>query len=150
MSTHKWCQPSMEFVIWILKTLLGQSFILLLPLPLFSSITGVAEVVVKLVLRLEPLHVLTVHGKVLRFTLCNKSHPVFFSQLLVRMDGALIFPRNLHKFTLVAPRCMRDDLHSYLLPLLVQLFWILNVCLNRVFKEFVLFIFSQLIESLQG
>jgi hypothetical protein len=30
--------------------LMGQSFILLLPLPLFSSITGVAEVVVKLVL----------------------------------------------------------------------------------------------------
>jgi hypothetical protein len=59
------------FVIWILKTLLGQSFILLLPLPLFSSITGVAEVVVKLVLRSEPLHVLTVDTKVLQFALFN-------------------------------------------------------------------------------
>jgi hypothetical protein len=36
-----------------------------LPLPLFSSITGVVEVVVKLILRSEPLHVLTVHNKVL-------------------------------------------------------------------------------------
>jgi hypothetical protein len=45
----------MKFVIWILKTLLGQSFILLLPLPLVSGITSVAEVVVKLVLLLEPL-----------------------------------------------------------------------------------------------
>jgi hypothetical protein len=54
-----------EFVIWILKTLLDQSFILLLPLPLFSTITGAVEVVVKLVLQSEPLHVLTVHGKVL-------------------------------------------------------------------------------------
>jgi hypothetical protein len=55
----------MKFVVWILKTLLGQSFILLLPLPLFSGITGVAEVVVDLILRSEPLHVLTLHGKVL-------------------------------------------------------------------------------------
>jgi hypothetical protein len=54
-----------KIFIWILKTLLGQSFILLLPLPLFSSITSVAEVVAKLVLCLESLHVLTVHGKVL-------------------------------------------------------------------------------------
>jgi hypothetical protein len=46
-------------------TLLGQFFILLLPLPLFLSITNVAEMVVKLVLRLEPLHVLTLCGKVL-------------------------------------------------------------------------------------
>jgi hypothetical protein len=45
--------------------MLGQSFILLLPLPLFSGITGIAEVVVKLILQLEPLHVLTVRGKVL-------------------------------------------------------------------------------------
>jgi hypothetical protein len=134
MSTHKWCQPSIEFVIWIIKTLLDQSFILLLSLPLFSSITGVTEVVVKLILQSEPLHVLTVHGKVLRFTLCNKSGPVFFSQLFVRMEGALLFSPKLHKLTLVAPPSMRDDFHSYLLPLLLQLFWILNVCLNRVFK----------------
>jgi hypothetical protein len=40
----------MEFLIWILKTLLGQSVILLMPLPLFSIITNVAKVVVKLVL----------------------------------------------------------------------------------------------------
>jgi hypothetical protein len=39
-----------EFIVWILKTLLGQSSILLLPLPLFFGITGVAEVVVKLIL----------------------------------------------------------------------------------------------------
>jgi hypothetical protein len=44
---------------------LVQSFILLLSLPLFSGIIGVAEVVVKLVLRSEPLHVLIVHTKVL-------------------------------------------------------------------------------------
>jgi hypothetical protein len=50
MSTYKWFQPSMEFVIWIFKTLLDQYFILLLPLPLFFNITGVAEVVVKLIL----------------------------------------------------------------------------------------------------
>jgi hypothetical protein len=30
-----------------------------------SSITGVAEVVVKLILRMKPLHVLTLHGEVL-------------------------------------------------------------------------------------
>jgi hypothetical protein len=71
MSTHKWCQPSTEFVIWILNILLSQTVILLLPLPLFSSITDVAEVVIKLVLRSEPLHVLTIRGKVLRFTLCK-------------------------------------------------------------------------------
>jgi hypothetical protein len=94
--------------------------------------------------------VLTVCDKVLRFTLFNKSRPVFFSQLFVLMEGALIFPLKLHKLTLVAPPGMRDDLHSYLLPLLLLLFWILNVCLNRVFEEFILFIFGQLIESLQG
>jgi hypothetical protein len=93
---------------------------------------------------------MTVHGKVLRFALCNKSNPVFFSQLFVRTKGFLLFPPKLHKFTLVAPPSMRDDLHSYLLPLLLQLFRILNVCLNRVFEEFILFIFSQVIESLQG
>jgi hypothetical protein len=53
------------FIVWILKTLLAQSFILLLLLPLFFGITSVADVVVKLVLRSEPLYVLTVHDKVL-------------------------------------------------------------------------------------
>jgi hypothetical protein len=67
----------MKFVIRILKTLLGQSFMLLLPLTLFSGITSDAEVVVKLILRSEPLHVLTVRGKVLRFALFNKSRLVF-------------------------------------------------------------------------
>jgi hypothetical protein len=43
---------------------------------------------------------------------------------------------------------MRDDLHSYFLPVLLQLFQLLNVCLNRVFEEFILFIFGQVIESL--
>jgi hypothetical protein len=42
-------------------------------------------------------------------------------------------PPNLHKLTLVAPPSMRDDLHSYLLPLLLQLFRILNACLNSVY-----------------
>jgi hypothetical protein len=150
MSTHKWCQPSTKFVIWILKTLLGQFFIILLPLHLFFDITSVAEVVVKLVLQSESLHVLTVRGKVLQFTLCNKSHSVFFCQLFVRTKGALLLPPKLHKLTLVPPLSMRDDLHSYLLPLLLQLFRILNICLNRVFEDFVLFIFGQVIESLQG
>jgi hypothetical protein len=36
-----------------------------LPPPLFSGIIDVAEVVVKLILQSEPVHVLTVHGKVL-------------------------------------------------------------------------------------
>jgi hypothetical protein len=64
------------------------------------------------------------------------------------MEGGVLVPPNLHNLTLVAPPSMRYDLHCYLLPLLLQLFWILNVCLNRVFEEFILFIFSQLIESL--
>jgi hypothetical protein len=114
------------------------------------GITGVAEMVVNLILRSEPLHVLTVHGKVLRFALFNKSRLVVFSQLFVLTEGVVLFPLNLYKFTLIDPPSMRDDLHSYLLPLLLQLFRILNVCLNRVFEEFVLFIFGQLIESLQG
>jgi hypothetical protein len=62
----------------------------------------------------------------------------------------VLVPPNLHKLTLLGPPSMRNDLHSYLLPLLLQLFWILNVCLNRVFEEFVLFIFGQVIKSLQG
>jgi hypothetical protein len=37
----------------------------LLSPPLFSGITGVAEVVAKLILLSEPLHVLTICGKVL-------------------------------------------------------------------------------------
>jgi hypothetical protein len=148
MSTHKWSLPSMKFVIWILKTLLGQSFILLLPLPLFFGITSIAEVVVKLILRSEPQHVLTVSTKVLRFTLFNKSRPIVFCQIFVLMEGGVLVPPNLHNLIFVAPPSMRDDLHSYLLPLLLQLFRILNVCLNRVFKKFILFIFSQLIESL--
>jgi hypothetical protein len=45
---------------------------------------------------------------------------------------------------------MRDDLHSYRLPLFLQLFRIFNICLNRVFEEFSLVIFSQVMESLQG
>jgi hypothetical protein len=63
---------------------------------------------------------------------------------------ALFFPPKLHKLTLVAPSNMRDDLHSYLPPLLLQLFRILSVCLNRVFEEFTLFIFGQVIKNLQG
>jgi hypothetical protein len=150
MSTNKWCQLSMKFVIRIFKTLLDQSFILLMPMPLFSGIAGVAEVVVKLILRLEPLHVMAIYGKVLRFTLCNKSFPIFFSQLFVHTEGVRLVPPKLHKPTLIAPPIMRDDLHSYLLPLLLQVFWILNIFLNRVFKEFILFIFGQVFESLQG
>jgi hypothetical protein len=93
----------MEFIVWILKILLGQSFILLLPLPLFFGITSVIEVVVKLVLRLEPLHVLTFRGIVLRFTLFNKSRPVLFCQIFVLMQGGVLIPPNLHKLILVAP-----------------------------------------------
>jgi hypothetical protein len=141
MSTLKWSQPSTEFVVWILKTLLGQSFILLLPHPLFSSITGVTEVVVKLILRSDPLHVLTLRGKVLRFTLFNKSRRVFFCHIFVLTKGVVLVPPNLNKLTLVAPPSMRDGLHSFLLPLLLQLFRILDVCLNRVFEGIVLFIF---------
>jgi hypothetical protein len=57
---------------------------------------------------------------------------------------------SLHKPSLVGPPSMRDDICSYLLPLLLQLFQIFNVCLNRVFEEFILVIFSHVIESLQG
>jgi hypothetical protein len=129
------------------QDLTSQSFNLLLPLPLFFGITSVAKVVVKLVLRPEPLHALTVRGKVLRFTLYNKSGLVFFSQPFVYTEGAPFFPPKFHKPTIVAASSMRDDLHSYLLPLLLQLFWILNVCLNGVFEELVHCIFGQVIES---
>jgi hypothetical protein len=64
------------------------------------------------------------------------------------MEGGVLVPSNIHKLTLVAPPSMRDDLHNYLLSLLLQLFRILNVCLNRVFEEFILFIFGQVVESL--
>jgi hypothetical protein len=135
---------------WILKTLLGQSFILLLPLPLFFGITSVAEVVVKLVLQSKPLHVLIVHDKVLLLTLCKKSFSICFSQQFVRTKGIHFVPPKLHKPTLVGPPSMRDDLHNYLLSLLLQLFRILNICLNRVFEEYVLFIFGQVFKSLHG
>jgi hypothetical protein len=65
------------------------------------------------------------------------------------MEGGVLVPSNLHKLPLISPPSMRDDLHNYLLPLLLQLFQILNICLNRVFKEFILFIFGQVIKSLQ-
>jgi hypothetical protein len=81
----------MKFVIWILKTLLGQSIILLLPLPQFSDITSVVEVVVKLILQSEPLYGLIIRGKVIQFALSIKSFPVFFSQLFVRLKGFILF-----------------------------------------------------------
>jgi hypothetical protein len=143
-------RPSTIFLIWILMTLLGQSVILLLPLPLFSSISGVAKVVVKLILQSEPLHVVTVRYKVSQFTLCNKSFPVFFCQVFECIKGVLLVPQTLHKTTLVAPPIMRDDLHSYLLSIPLQFFRIFSVCLNRVFEELVLVIFGQVIKSLQG
>jgi hypothetical protein len=71
-----------------------------------------------------------------------------FQLIFVLIEGGILVLPNLYKLTLVAPPSMRDDLHRYLLPLLLLLFQILNVCLNRVFEEFILFIFSQLIESL--
>jgi hypothetical protein len=130
--------------------MLGQSFILMLPLPLFFSIIGVAKVVVKFILRSQPLHVLTIRDKVLQFALCNKSFPIFLCQVFEFIEWVLLVPQTLHKPALVDPPSMRDDLYSYLLPLLLQLFRILNVCLNRVFEEFILFIFDQVFESMQG
>jgi hypothetical protein len=64
------------------------------------------------------------------------------------MERGVLIPLNLHKLTLVVPPIMRDNLHSYILPLLLQLFRILNICLNRIFEEFNLFIFDQVIEFL--
>jgi hypothetical protein len=69
--------------------------------------------------------------------------PVFFYHIFVHTERGVMVPPNLHKCTLVAPSSMRDDLHRYLLPLLLQLFRILNVYLNSVFEEFVIFIFGQ-------
>jgi hypothetical protein len=89
-----------------------------------------------------------VHGKVLRFALCNKYVLVFFSQIFVHTEGVHLVPPMLHKPAIVGSPSMRDDLLTYLLPLLLQLFWILNICMNRVFEEFVHFIFGQVIESL--
>jgi hypothetical protein len=89
----------------------------------------------------EPLHVLTLRGKVLRFTLFKKSRRVFFCHIFVLTKGGVLVPPNLNKLTLVAPTSMRDGLYSFLLLLLLQLFRILDVCLNRVFEEIVLFIF---------
>jgi uncharacterized protein with ACT and thioredoxin-like domain len=60
------------------QDLVGPIFHPIVSLPMFSSITSVAEEVVKLVLRSEALHVLIVCDKVLLFTLFNKSRPVFF------------------------------------------------------------------------
>jgi hypothetical protein len=112
------------------QDLSGPIFHPLVATSLFYSITGVAEVVVKHILRSEPLHVLTLHDKVLQFTLFNKSRLVLFCHILVLTERGVLVPPNLHKLTLVAPRSMRDDLHSYLLPLLLQLFWILNICFS--------------------
>jgi hypothetical protein len=77
---------------------------------------------------------------------CSDSHfstnlyQFSFKNLCTYERGVLV-PPNLHELTPVTPPSMRDDLHSYLLPLLLQLFRILNVCLNRVFEEFILYIF---------
>jgi hypothetical protein len=132
------------------KDLAGLIFHPLIATSFVFCITGVAEVVAKLVLQSEPLHVKTIRSNVLRFTLFNKSRPVFFFQIFVVTEGYVLFLLNLHKLTLVAPPSMRDDLHSYLLPLLLHLFRIWNECLNRVFEDFALFILGQLINSLQG
>jgi hypothetical protein len=78
---------------------------------------------------------------VLRFAPFNKSRTILFYQIFVLIKGGVLVPPDLHKLTLVGPTSMRDDLYSYLLPLLLQLFRILNVCLNRVFEEFILYIF---------
>jgi hypothetical protein len=82
---------STEFVIWILDILLGQSLILPFPLAMFSGISGVAKVVVKLILRSELPHVLTVRYKLWRFALCKKSFPAFFFQVFELLEGVLLF-----------------------------------------------------------
>jgi hypothetical protein len=79
----------MKFVIWILKTLLGKSFILLLPLPLFSGRTGVAKVVVKLVLQSEPLHVLTLQQTALIHTFQQISPSFLLPHLCTYGRGCL-------------------------------------------------------------
>jgi hypothetical protein len=117
--------------------MLGQSLILLFPLALFSSISGVAKVVVKLILRSELPHVLTVRYKLWRFTLCDKSFPVFFFQVFELLKGVLLFSQTRHKSICVASLGMRDALHSCPLPLLFQLFWIYNISLNRVREELI-------------
>jgi hypothetical protein len=77
------------------------------------------------------------HQTALIYTFQQISPSLLLSHLCTYRKGVLVHP-NLHKLTLVAPPSMRDDLHSYLPPLLLQLFRILNVCLNRVFEEFIL------------
>jgi hypothetical protein len=59
--------------------------------PLFSGITGVVEVVVKLIQQSKPLHVLTIGTKVLQFAPFNKSRPVFFCQIFVLIEGVSWF-----------------------------------------------------------
>jgi hypothetical protein len=54
-----------EFLICTLKTLLSPPDILMLPLHLFFGITGVTEVVVKIILQSKSLLVLTIRSKVL-------------------------------------------------------------------------------------
>jgi hypothetical protein len=80
-----------KFVIWILDTLLGQSLILLFALALFFGIFDVAKVVVKLILCSELPHILTVCYKLWRFTLCDKSFPVFFFQVFELLEEVLLF-----------------------------------------------------------
>jgi hypothetical protein len=97
--------------------LLGQSLILLFPLALFSGISSVAKVVVKLILLSELPHVLTVHYKLWRFALCDKSFPVFF-QVFELLEWVLFFSQTRHKSVFVSPPQMRDALQSYPLPFL--------------------------------
>jgi hypothetical protein len=72
------------------------------PLALFSGISDVAKVVVKLILRSELPHVLTVRYKLCRFTLCDKSFLVFF-QVFELLEGVLFFSQTCHKSVFVAP-----------------------------------------------
>jgi hypothetical protein len=81
-----------------------------LPPPLFSSIIGVVEVVVKLILGSEPLHVLIVHGKVLQFTFSTNLDHYSSDNFLYVAKGGVLVPPNLYKLTLVAPSSMRYDL----------------------------------------
>jgi hypothetical protein len=86
--------------------------------------------VVKLILRLEPPHVFTVFYKFIKFTLSNKSFLVFLCHVFELVEGVLIIPQTSHKLALLGPLGMKDDLHSYLLPLVLQLFRIFNIGLN--------------------
>jgi hypothetical protein len=117
---------------------------------MFSSISGVAKVVAKLILHSELLHVLTVRYKLWRFALCDKSFRIFFFQVFELLEGVLLFSQTCHKSIFVAPPLMRDALHSCPLPLLFQLFWIYNVSLNRVHEELIFLILAQVFKFLQG